>query len=75
MARTSPAFTPCSIVIPSLHLHTSGKTRGSRLSIRGECRVVVAHDDVCEYGYDNGRATPDRVMIVAAFVMVQVSVT
>jgi len=35
----------------------------------------VAHDDLCEYGYDNGRATPDRVIVVAAFAMVQVSVT
>jgi hypothetical protein len=32
----------------------------------------VAHDDV---GYDNGPATPDGVIVVAAFAMVLVSVT
>jgi len=25
--------------------------------IRGDCRVVVAHDDVREQGHDNGRVT------------------
>jgi len=45
------------------------------VSIRGDCRVVVAHDDVREQGYDNGRATPDGVIVVVAFAMVLVSVT
>jgi len=45
------------------------------VSIRGDCRVVVAHDDVREQGYDNGGATPDGVIVVATFAMVLVSVT
>jgi len=35
----------------------------------------VAHDDEREQGYGNGRATPVRVIVVAAFAMVLVSVT
>jgi len=35
----------------------------------------VDHDSVREQGYDNGRATPDSVIVVAAFEMVLVSVT
>ena len=35
----------------------------------------MAHDDVREQGYDNSRVTPDRVVVVAAFVMLLVSVT
>ena len=35
------------------------------MSIRGDCRVVVAHDDVREQGYDNGRATSGGVIVVA----------
>jgi len=35
----------------------------------------VAHDGVRKQGYDNGRATPDKVIAVAAFVMVLVSLT
>ena len=27
------------------------------MSIRGDCRVVVTHDDVREQGHNNGRAT------------------
>jgi len=43
--------------------------------IRGECGVIVAHDDEREQGYDNSRVTPDGVIFVAVFVMVLVSVT
>jgi len=35
----------------------------------------VPHDGVREQGYDNGRATPDSVIVVAVFAMVLVSVT
>jgi len=35
----------------------------------------VAHDDVREQGCDNDRSTPDRLIVVAAFAMVLVSVT
>ena len=35
----------------------------------------MAHDGVQEQGHDNGRATPDGVIVVAAFAMVLVSVT
>ena len=35
----------------------------------------MAHDGVREQGHDNGRATPDRVIVVAAFAMVLASVT
>ena len=35
----------------------------------------MAHDGVRKQGYDNGRATPDKVIAVAAFVMVLVSLT
>jgi len=45
------------------------------VSIRGDCRVGVAHDDVRERGYDNGRVTPDGVEVIAAFAIVLVSVT
>ena len=45
------------------------------MPIRGESRVAVAHDGVREQGYDNDRATPDGVIVVAAFAMVLVSVT
>ena len=38
-------------------------------------RIVVAHDDEREQGYDNGRATPDGVIVVAAFVVVLVGLT
>ena len=34
----------------------------------------MAHDDVLEQDYDNSRATHDGVIVVAAFVMVLVSV-
>ena len=44
------------------------------MSIRGECRVVVAHGFKCKQGYDNGRGTPDRVIVVAGFAVVLVSV-
>jgi hypothetical protein len=37
------------------------------------CIAVVAHDEVCEQGHDNGRATHDGVIVVAAFAMVLVS--
>jgi len=39
------------------------------VSIRGDCRVVVAHDDVCEQGYDIGWATGDGVIVGAAFAL------
>jgi len=42
--------------------------------IRGDCGVIVAHDDGREQGYDNGRVTPGGVIVVAAFAMVLVSV-
>ena len=45
------------------------------MSIRGDCGVVVAHDDVREQGYDNGGATSGGVIVVATFAMVLVSVT
>jgi hypothetical protein len=45
------------------------------IRIRGKSRAVVVHDDVREQGYGNGRATPEGVIVVAAFVMVLVSVT
>ena len=45
------------------------------MSIRGDCRVGVAHDDVREQGHDNGRVTPDGVVVIAAFAIVLVSVT
>jgi len=45
------------------------------VSIRGDCRVIAAHDDVREQGYDNGRATSGGVMVVATFAMVLASVT
>ena len=32
----------------------------------------MAHDDEREQGRDNGRATPDRVIVVAMFAVVQV---
>jgi len=35
----------------------------------------VAHDDVREQGYDNGRATSGGIIVVAAFAMVLVIVT
>ena len=35
----------------------------------------MAHDDVREQGYNNGRATPDGDIVVAAFAIVLVSVT
>jgi len=35
----------------------------------------VAHNGIREQGYDNGRATPDGVIVVAAFAMLLVSVT
>ena len=35
----------------------------------------MPHDGVREQGYDNGRATPDSVIVVAVFAMVLVSVT
>ena len=35
----------------------------------------MAHDGVREQGYDNGRATPNGIIVVAAFAMVLVSVT
>jgi len=44
-------------------------------SVRCLWRVVVAHDDEREQGYRNGRATPVRVIVVATFAMVLVSVT
>jgi len=44
------------------------------VSIRGDCRVTVAHDDVREQGYDNSRATSGGVIVVAASTMVLVSV-
>jgi len=47
----------------------------SRASVGRLCGVVVAHDDEREQGYGNGRATPVRVIVVAAFAMVLVSVT
>jgi hypothetical protein len=43
--------------------------------IPGDSRAVVVHNDVREQGYGNGRATPEGVIVVAAFVMVLVSVT
>ena len=42
---------------------------------RGDCRVAVAHDGVREQGYDNGRATPGGVIVVATFAMVLVNMT
>jgi hypothetical protein len=45
------------------------------VSIQGEYRVVVVHDDVRERGYDHGRATLDVVIAASAFAMVLVSVT
>ena len=44
------------------------------MSIRGECRLVVAHGCKCKQGYDNGGGRPDRVIVVAVFAMVLVSV-
>jgi len=35
----------------------------------------VAHNDVCEQGYDNGRAAPDGFIVVVAFVMLLARVT
>jgi len=35
----------------------------------------VAHDGVREQGYDNGRVTPNRAIVVAALAIVLVSVT
>ena len=35
----------------------------------------MAHDDEREQGYDNGRATPDGVIVVAAFAVVLVGLT
>ena len=35
----------------------------------------MAHNDVREQGYDNGRATSGGVIVVAAFAIVLVSVT
>jgi len=48
-----------------------------RASVGCLWRVIVAHDDEREreQGYGNGRATPVRAIVVAAFAMVQVSVT
>ena len=37
--------------------------------------MVVAHDGGREQGHNNGRATPDRAIVVAAFAMMLVSVT
>ena len=44
------------------------------MSIRGECIVVLAHGCKCKQGYDNGGETPDRVIVVAGFAVVLVSV-
>ena len=35
----------------------------------------MAHDDEREQGYDNGRATPDGVIVVAAFAVMLVGLT
>jgi len=45
-----------------------------RCIFRGDCRVVVAHDGVCNQGYENGRATSGEAIVVAAFAMVLVNV-
>ena len=48
--------------------------RRGRVSICYLRRVqsVVAHDDEREQGHDNSRATPDGVIVVAAFAVVRV---
>jgi hypothetical protein len=45
------------------------------VSIRGDSRAVVVHDGIREQGYDNGQATPDGVIVVAALAIVLVSMT
>ena len=44
------------------------------MSIRGECRVAVAHGCKCKQGNYNGGGTPDGVIVVPAFAVVLVSV-
>jgi len=72
-----PRITLCHFVglyLPSLHPHTSGNRQVSN-ERRVDYRVGVAHDGVHKQGYDNGRATPDGVLAVAAFAMVLFSVS
>jgi len=56
-------------------LETDKYTASGMCKIRGDCRAVVAHGGVRKQGYDNGRTTPDGVIVVAAFAMVLVSAT
>ncbi len=57
----------------SLHPHTSvdRQIANGRVSIRGECRVVVVEH---EQGHDSGRVTPEGVEVAAAFAVVLVKV-
>ncbi len=43
------------------------------MSVRGECRVVMAHDNNSKQGCTNDGGAPDRVLVVAAFPVVRVN--
>ena len=58
----------------SLHPLTSIQRTGVGVSIRGECSVVVAHERNGKQGYGSGGGTSDRVIVVAVFAVVLVSV-
>jgi len=62
--RTSPHYT----AEHSVGFHTSGDRQTSserRATMRGECRVVVAHDE-------DGRTTPGGVIVVGSADVVHV---